>query len=64
MIDRIGLRFGRLGAEPLEFDPGALTVFVGPNNSGKSLVLREINDYDLPDFFGPMIPRRRPALGS
>lgn len=27
------------------FEPGAVTVFVGPNNSGKSLLLREIENF-------------------
>lgn len=43
MIDGIRLYFGSSeNAEPLEFQPGPITVFVGPNNSGKSLILREI----------------------
>lgn len=47
MLRRIALRFGPTStAPPLEFDPLNVTVFVGPNNSGKSLVLREINNYD------------------
>lgn len=43
MISRVRLKFGpRQGGAPLGFDPGAMTVFVGPNNSGKSLILREL----------------------
>jgi ABC-type polar amino acid transport system ATPase subunit len=43
MIKSIKLRFGSSDtAQPLEFDPGPMTVFVGPNNSGKSVILREI----------------------
>ncbi|HVA69242.1 MAG TPA: AAA family ATPase [Candidatus Binataceae bacterium] len=43
MIERICLKFGsQSGSLPLEFKAEALTVFVGPNNSGKSLVLREM----------------------
>lgn len=46
MINRIHLNFGSKGkTEPLSFDPGAVTIFVGPNNSGKSLLLREIEGY-------------------
>src|SRR5688500_17856302 len=30
--------------EPLGFSPGPMTVFVGPNNSGKSLALREVEE--------------------
>ena len=30
---------------PLEFAPGPMTVFVGPNNSGKSLALREVEEF-------------------
>ena len=43
MLSSLKLRFGPAPGElPLEFAPGAMTVFVGPNNSGKSLALREI----------------------
>ena len=43
MITEIRLSFGASrGQRPLKFEPGAVTVFVGPNNSGKSLVLREL----------------------
>jgi len=43
MLNRIVLKFGPVpGASPLTFDPLSMTVFVGPNNSGKSLILREI----------------------
>jgi predicted ATPase len=46
MINRIDLNFGSKGkVEPLSFDPGSVTIFVGPNNSGKSLLLREIEGY-------------------
>jgi AAA domain, putative AbiEii toxin, Type IV TA system len=46
MISRFQLKFGRapgLPADPI--DPTAVTVFVGPNNSGKSKVLSEIERY-------------------
>ena len=44
LVLKIHLRIGRGPIQPnLEFSPGSLTVFVGPNNSGKSLVLREID---------------------
>ena len=43
MIHKIRLRFGSSAAvQPLSFNPGAITVFVGPNNSGKTLILLEI----------------------
>lgn len=43
MLRNVTLRFGaRPGEPPLEFAPGPMTVFVGPNNSGKSLALREL----------------------
>jgi len=46
MIDKIHLKFGRApscGPESIEATP--IAVFVGPNNSGKSKVLTEINEY-------------------
>lgn len=43
IITKITLKHGsEEKKDSLEFDPGHLTVFVGPNNSGKSLALREI----------------------
>ena len=43
MITQLELTFGPSpGGSPIAFSPGPVTVFVGPNNSGKSLVLREI----------------------
>lgn len=43
MIEKLELKFGAdPSADPLAFQLGAVTVFVGPNNSGKSLLLREI----------------------
>src|SRR6266498_904162 len=46
MITEIGLKFGPRGSsESFSFDPGVTTVFVGPNNSGKSLLLREIEEF-------------------
>jgi energy-coupling factor transporter ATP-binding protein EcfA2 len=43
MLSNLRLRFGPApGEQSLQLDPGAMTVFVGPNNSGKSLALREI----------------------
>lgn len=42
MLKRITLKFGSSpGQQPLVLEPGPTTVFVGPNNSGKSLVLVE-----------------------
>ena len=46
MIDRITLKFGPTGkCNPLEIDVSPITVFVGPNNSGKSVVLFEIENH-------------------
>jgi len=46
MIERIYLQFGASStSSPLEFNPGAATIFVGPNNSGKSRALIEIERY-------------------
>jgi len=33
------------GTKHTEFTPSPLTVFIGPNNSGKSLLLRELNNF-------------------
>lgn len=44
MLKQLRLRFGSsLDAKPVGFTPGAMTVVVGPNNSGKSLFLRELD---------------------
>lgn len=46
MINRICLKFGSTrGAEHISFDATPVTVFVGPNNSGKSKVLEEIQRF-------------------
>lgn len=46
MLKTIRLKFGSNPVSaPLSFDPGNVTIFVGPNNSGKSLMLREIESY-------------------
>jgi hypothetical protein len=46
MIKQVVLKFGACGyADPLVLTTDAVTVFVGPNNSGKSLALREIFNY-------------------
>lgn len=46
MITNLKLKFGKApGLEPIAFTPNAITVFVGPNNSGKSMALREILQY-------------------
>jgi ABC-type polar amino acid transport system ATPase subunit len=46
MIQSVTLRFGRSpGAPSTKIDTTPVTVFVGPNNSGKSLILREIEHY-------------------
>ncbi|ATH07398.1 hypothetical protein BIY24_05425 [Halobacteriovorax marinus] len=46
MFNKIKLKFGPKGnVDPLEIEPGSVTVFVGPNNSGKSLLLRELDKF-------------------
>ncbi len=46
MIKNIKLKFGRApGLEHTKIDCTAVTVFVGPNNSGKSQILKEIYRY-------------------
>ena len=46
MIDTLNLRFGSaVGEPPLSLKPNAVTIFVGPNNSGKSQLLREITSF-------------------
>jgi len=46
MIKKITLKFGANEAQPpLSLDVTPITVFVGPNNSGKSRVLIEIENY-------------------
>lgn len=53
MINRLTLFFGSGPAEPpIDFVPGAVTILVGPNNSGKSLTLREVGSA-LFDFSQP-----------
>jgi DNA polymerase III delta prime subunit len=43
MLKNIRLKFGPTpDAAPLQFTPGAVTVFVGPPGAGKSLALREL----------------------
>jgi AAA15 family ATPase/GTPase len=45
MIDKIILKAGPNGpSEQLEFNTAPINIFVGPNNSGKSLLLREIEN--------------------
>lgn len=46
MIGDIKFKFGRKkGAEPISIKLSPITIFIGPNNSGKSLALREIEKY-------------------
>lgn len=46
MIDKLTLKFGSSAGQPnLEIDVTPITVFVGPNNSGKSRILVEIENY-------------------
>ncbi|WP_460880518.1 ATP-dependent nuclease [Pontibacter rugosus] len=46
MIDKISLKFGSSPTEnKLILDVTPITIFVGPNNSGKSRILKEINQF-------------------
>lgn len=46
LIEEVRFRFGAgQGSAPLVLDKPAVTIFVGPNNSGKSMILREIADF-------------------
>lgn len=46
MIKSIKLKFGSVPeSSPVELDIAPITIFVGPNNSGKSKVLSEIQDF-------------------
>ncbi len=46
LIEEVRFRFGAgQGAAALVLEEPAVTIFVGPNNSGKSMVLREIADF-------------------
>ena len=43
MIERLDLKFGSSPDQPpISFAPGPMTVFVGPNNGGKSILLEDI----------------------
>jgi AAA15 family ATPase/GTPase len=63
MIEELTLKFGSSPSEPpLQFSPGPVTVFVGPNNSGKSLLLREVEAFsELDDT--PASPTWRRSAG-
>jgi hypothetical protein len=46
LIKKISLKYGSgEGLGNLSLEPSGITLFVGPNNSGKSLVLREIEKF-------------------
>lgn len=46
LIEEVRFRFGAAQeSNPLVLNEPAVTIFVGPNNSGKSMVLREIADF-------------------
>lgn len=62
LIDRIVLLQGAAEGElPLHFRPGPVTVLVGPNNSGKSLLLKEIEETLAP---GALITAEKNALAG
>lgn len=42
MINKIKLKIGNEAQRNTEFSPKSVTVFIGPNNSGKSLILKEL----------------------
>src|SRR5215510_2605199 len=50
MLQSVSLKFTEL-TEPLHVPAQGVTVFVGPNNSGKSLILREI-EQDISNHLG------------
>jgi hypothetical protein len=53
MFTSITLKFGSSQEQPpLTFEPGPMTVFVGPNNSGKSQMLRDVDAF-LQSKFSP-----------
>lgn len=60
MLKEVLLKFGEEpGAQPLRIRPGAMTVLVGPNNSGKSLTLRELKTFiATPRTNNPTVPFR------
>ena len=46
MLKKLTLKFGpTAGQAPLEIGATSITVFVGPNNSGKSKLLAELHHY-------------------
>jgi predicted ATP-dependent endonuclease of OLD family len=56
MIKSITLKFGSVSAKPkLQFEILNVTVFIGPNNSGKSLGLQEIQQFVDGQRFGKII---------
>jgi energy-coupling factor transporter ATP-binding protein EcfA2 len=63
MIERLDLKFGsRPDQHRVSFAPGTMTVFVGPNNGGKSLLLEDIKQLFCyvapgPIGFGPQAAR-------
>jgi ABC-type enterochelin transport system ATPase subunit len=45
-VEKLELKFGKSAGSPAEIiNLSPITVFVGPNNSGKSVVLNEIQNY-------------------
>lgn len=64
MLEKIQLKFGASsGSLPLEFNPEHMTIFVGPNNSGKSLALIEIEKGVL-NTTGGHTPLNSPIVGK
>lgn len=63
MLNQIALRAGSSPGQPaLALDPKPITIFVGPNNSGKSALLREIdqtleNPGNVSHILGQLSPR-------
>lgn len=53
MIKTLKLKFGKNPSEKLEFETTPITVFVGPNNSGKSKILREIENFSRTTKYHP-----------
>ena len=48
VLTEVTLLAGAPGGPPLRIPLTSCTIFVGPNNAGKSLVLRELESYFIP----------------
>lgn len=67
ILGRVTLKFGGTGDaddSPLEFETGHINLIVGPNNSGKSLFLRELSGVNPRAAHAPGYRRDRSAPAS